>query len=273
MCFLCIRLVHGLSADTLILYPTTRSIAVSDSERLRLRGDCGSLDVWIIRSPGAAGRTPQAYVLELYGVGGRAEVAVQEAAKLWGLRPVEIWSVNYPGYGESAGPATLASIPPAVLRAYDALADRSGGRPIFIEGESLGTTAALYAASERAPAGLILRDCPPLRSLILGHYGWWNLWAGAAWISRQIPKNLDSLQTGKRAHAPAVFVVSDDDQVVPPPYQERVIAAYGGRKKQIVRVAGAGHGSPISGGAAIELQARLDWLWQSANLELSKTIR
>jgi len=75
----------------------------------------------------------------------------------------------------------------------------------------------------------------------------------AAWISRQIPKNLDSLQR-QTAHAPAVFVVSDDDQVVPPPYQERVIAAYAEEKKQIVRVAGAGHGSPISGGAAIELQ-------------------
>src|SRR5204862_540814 len=77
-------------------------------------------------------------------------------------------------------------------------------------------------------AGLFLHNPPALRSLLLGHYGWWNLWLAAGPVALQIPDELDSVANAAHVRAPAVVVSGQKDDYVPPVYHRKVIAALAG---------------------------------------------
>src|SRR5213076_1731280 len=114
---------------------------------------------------------------------------------------VEVWGVNYPGFGGSSGPARLARIGPASLAAYDELRKVAGTRPIFVFGASLGSTADLHIAAQRPVAGLILHNPPAIRQMILRQFGWWNLWLLAGPLALQIPRELDSIANARASRA------------------------------------------------------------------------
>src|SRR5437899_673838 len=81
----------------------------------------------------------------------------------YNVAAVEIWAVNYPGFGGSSGPAQLRLIPSAALAAFDALQSKAGTRPIIVFGTSLGATVALHVAAHRNVHGIVLHNPPPLR--------------------------------------------------------------------------------------------------------------
>jgi pimeloyl-ACP methyl ester carboxylesterase len=166
--------------------------------------------------------------------------------------------VNFPGYGGSTGPADLAAIPPAALAVYDHVARVAGGKPIFLAGNSLGTTAALYAAANRPTAGLILQNPPALRNLILTRFGWWNLWLLATPIALQVPKELDGPTNAAKVRAPAIFTLAGDDTLVVPANQLKTVNAYAGPKR-VIHYAG-GHNDGVGGDSERELDAGFDWL-------------
>jgi hypothetical protein len=257
-------MLFGGCADYFILYPTTQRIAVAGTSRLEVPVPRGKpVEVWVKKSTGALRGEPRAFVLEFVGNASRGEGMADMVAEEWGDRPVEVWAVNYPGYGGSPGPARLASIPPAALAAYDALAEHAGGRPIFVSGQSLGTTAALHVAANRPVAGAVLWSPPPLRHMILRRFGWWNLWLAAGPVALQVPRELDSLRNARRATAPAVFVATGKDTVVPLAYQAMVSDAYAGEKRY-VRRPDSEHNDLLTGVSIEEYQAALDWLWEQS---------
>src|SRR5262249_36015646 len=176
-------------ADRLVLFPTTGPTETMGAVRMETPFEGGSLEIWTARSPGAMrDGPPELYVLSFEGNASRADWAAVPEAHLWGERAVEVWSLNCPGYGASTGPAHLARLPGAALAAYDALARESAGRPIVLNGSSLGSTLALFVATERPVAGLLLRNPPPLQDLILApRFGWWNLWIGAWIVAGKVP--------------------------------------------------------------------------------------
>src|SRR3954447_11140754 len=251
----------GGCADYFILYPTTGAYRVAGTERREVAVP-GRLPVgvWTARSSGAAAREPQAFVLEFVGNASRGEAMADMVAREWGERPVEAWAVNYPGYGGSPGPARLKAIPPAALAAYDALAAKANGKPIFLLGQSLGTAAALHVAAHRPAAGLVLTNPPPLRNLIFFRHGWWNLWLLATPVALSVPSELDSIANAKRSTAPAIFVLAGKDTVVPPKYQAKVFDAYAG-PKQAIRVPEADHNDPLGDSELTALAASRGELW------------
>ena len=244
-------------ADRLMLFPTRRPLDAGGAVRRLVPFGGGQLELFRARSPGCGDGPATVVDLELIGNGGRAEPAVAAAAERWGDRPVEVWAVNWPGYGGSTGDARLADIGPAALAAFDAVAD---GRPVVVSGHSLGTAAALHVAAHRVVAGVELLNPPPLRQLIVGRYGWWNLWLLAGPIAWQVPADLDSLANGRRCVAPAVFVLSGRDTVVPPAYQRQVFDAYAG-PKQLVTRAEAGHNDGPDPLVDREYAAAIDRWW------------
>jgi pimeloyl-ACP methyl ester carboxylesterase len=269
--WLCIIVVYGVvmifggCADKLILFPSRQPIHARTAHRETVALDQGrSVEVWVDRSPGATGgdAEPQAYLIEFTGNATRAEQVASYAASRWGDRAVEVWMVNYPGYGGSTGPAQLKAIPPAALAVYDHVAKNAGGKPIFLAGNSLGTTAALYVATQRPTAGLILQNPPAIRNLILSRYGWWNLWLIAGPIALQVPKELDGPTNAAKAGVPAMFVLAEKDDFVVPVNQKRVVEAYAGPKRVILLT--GGHNDGITGNAEQELQKGIEWMWQSA---------
>jgi pimeloyl-ACP methyl ester carboxylesterase len=246
-------------ADRLLMYPTREPIDASGATRREVAMSGGVLEIWVARSAAARAQETQAYVLEFTGNATRAEQVCEHDARLWDPRPVEVWVVNYPGYGGSSGKASLAAIAPAALVAYDALAREAGNRPIYVSGTSLGATAALHVAANRPAAGLVLRNPPAIRQIILGDYGWWNLWLLAGPLALSIPPELDSIASAATVHAPAVFLLADSDEVVPPRYQQKVVRAYAGPER-IVTLVDSNHNTPLDDQAIAELRAGLDWM-------------
>jgi len=253
-------MLFGGCANRLILFPSRQPIDAGTARReLIPLGRDGNVEVWIDRSPGAAAQgEPAAYVVEFTGNATRAEQTASNAAWRWGERSVEAWTMNYPGYGGSTGNAQLAAIPPAALAVYDHVAKIAKGKPIYLAGNSLGTTAALYVATQRPTAGLVLQNPPAIRSLIMRRFGWWNLWLLAGPVALQVPKELDSPTNAAKVTAPAIFVLASDDTFVVPENQIKVVNAYAGPKR-VIHMTG-GHNDGISGDAVRELTAGFDWL-------------
>jgi uncharacterized protein len=252
----------GSLPDHLILFPTREPIDTGNAIRKTIPFENGQLELWTAKSEltRKTGRC-SAYILRFYGNADRAERWVAWETGIWNDRAVEIWGVNYPGFGGSTGPAKLARIGPAALAAFDALENEAGDRPVVVFGASLGSTAALDIAAHRPVAGLVLHNPPPLRQLILRQFGWWNLWLLAGPIALQIPKDLDSVTNAKAIHQPAVFFLAEKDEVVAPRYQHLVVDAYAGEKR-VINLPDAGHNSPIEGSALADLHSALDWLLQ-----------
>jgi pimeloyl-ACP methyl ester carboxylesterase len=249
----------GCSADSLVLGENHASIDLGGAQRRVVSAGGRSVECWVVRSPGAAAGQPRAFVLMLEGKGGRAEEWVGQVAESWGRRPVEVWGMNYPGFGGSAGSARMADVVPAALAVFDSLRQAAGDRPVFIQAASFGTAPALAVAARRPVAGLLLWNAPPLRELIVGNYGWWNLWLAAEPVAARVPAELDSLANASRSIAPAVFVVAGADEIIPPAYQRRVVDAYIGPKR-LIEVPGARHADPLTREAAAQLADGMDWL-------------
>jgi len=252
----------GHLADHLILFPTTAPIDARGAVRKTIAFESGDLEIWTAQSQ----RTRQQgradlFILRFYGNADRADRWVAAEAEMWNDRAVEIWGMNYPGFGRSTGPARLSKIGPAALAAFDELKRNAGARPIVPFGASIGTAAALHVAASRPGeiAGLILHNPPPLREMILRHFGWWNLWLLAGPVALQIPRDLDSIANARKSRAPAIFLLAEKDEMVAPRFHHLVIDAYAGEKRTIV-LRGAYHNDPIEGAALAELNEALDWI-------------
>ena len=246
--------------DHLILFPTRASIDSGGAVRKTIPFQNGELELWtaISRRAQQNGRV-DTYVLRFYGNADRAERWVAAEADEWNDRAVEIWGMNYPGFGGSTGPPRLSRIGPAALTAFDELQRHANGQPIVLYGASLGASAALHIAAHRPVAGLILHNPPPLRQMILRQFGWWNLWLLAGPIALQIPRDLDSVANAKAIHVPAIFLLADKDEVVAPRFHRLVVEAYAGEKR-VISLPGAYHNDPIEGAALADLNRALDRL-------------
>lgn len=252
-------------ADRVVLFPSTHAVDAEGARRLMIPFGSGAVEVFIARSPGCAlpgdqACAPVAIDLQFIGNGSRAEWTAGPIARRWGSRPVEVWAMNYPGYGRSDGPASLRTIPAAALAVYDALVMANPGRPIVLGAHSLGCAVALHVAAHRPVGGLVLLNPPPLRTLILRQYGWWNLWLGAGVIAAGIPSELDSLANAARVTAPAIVLSADKDRLVPPRFHRLVYNAYAGPKRLIV-LKDATHNDSPDEQTAQAFKDGIDWIW------------
>lgn len=247
-------------ADRLVLFPSTRPLDAGTAIRRAIPFLDGELEVWCATSPGVqrAGRADM-YILRFYGNADRAERWAAAEAEMCGDRAVEIWGVNYPGFGGSSGPSRLASIGPGAVRAFDALREIGGERPIIVFGTSFGATPALHIAVQRPVTGIILHNPPAIRQMILGQFGWWNLWLLAGPCALNIPVALDSVRNAQAVQVRAVFLLAERDEVVAPKYQSLIVNAYAGEKR-VIPLPGAGHNSPMEPAALLKLHASFDWI-------------
>jgi len=255
-----ILILFGHLPDHLILFPTKAPIDAGEAARKMVPFQNGELEVWTAKSYRAKQQAgADIYVLRFYGNADRADRWVAAEAEEWNGRAVEIWGMNYPGFGRSTGPARLSRIGPAAVTAFDELKGHADGRPIVLYGASLGSAAALHVARRRPVAGLILHNPLPLRQMILRRFGWWNLWLFAGPIALQIPRDLDSISNATAIQIPAIFLLAEKDEIVPPRYHRLVVDAYAGEKR-VISLPGAYHNDPVEGAALAELNHALDWL-------------
>jgi uncharacterized protein len=250
----------GHLPDHLILFPTRTPIDAGGAVRKTIPFENGELEIWSAQSRRARqqGRA-DVFILRFYGNADRADRWAALEAEMWNDRAVEIWGMNYPGFGGSTGPARLAKIGPAALSAFDALKRDAANRSIVAYGASIGATAALHVAAQRPIAGLILHNPVPLRQAILRQFGWWNLWLLAGPVALQIPQDLDSVANARATRAPAIFLLAEKDEIVAPRFHQLVVQAYAGEKR-VIELRGAHHNDPIEGTALADLNDALGWL-------------
>jgi pimeloyl-ACP methyl ester carboxylesterase len=254
-------------ADFFLLHPVNPSRDMTGATRRIVRASNLDIDVWVMRSPPArSSGVPKAFVLEFTGNGNSAqEIIAWVANGIWKDRPVEVWAVNYPGFGGSGGVAKVAHVAPVALAAYDELRRVAGDRPIFVSGASFGGMTSLFVASRRPVAGVLTMNPPPLRDIILREHGWWNLWTLATWVALEVPPELDAVANAASCAAPLFAVVSVNDEVVPARLQQRIYDHYAG-PTTIVRMPHGTHGSNFTPEATAARQRWLDNVW-------SRTVR
>jgi len=250
--------------DRLVLFPTTYRIDPGAAVRKPIPFDGGELEIWTAQSRLAKQRgQPEIFILRFYGNADRADRWVAVEAEMWNNRAVEVWGMNYPGFGGSTGPARLARLGPAALTAFDELQKVAGNRPIVVYGASIGTTTALHIAANRKMAGLILHNPVAMRQIILRQFGWWNLWLFAGPMAQKIPRELDSIANARASRVPVIFLLAENDEVIAPRFQRLVVEAYTGEKR-IIPLSGALHNDPIEGTSLADFHRALDWLVPNA---------
>src|SRR5215468_6758118 len=276
----------GRLPDYLILFPTRAPINAGGAVRKTIPFENGDLEIWTAQSRHAQqqGRA-DLFILRFYGNADRADRWAAMEAEMWNDRAVEIWGMNYPGFGGSTGPARLSRIGPAALAAFDELQRQATSQsavasavpsgatpssalttahtqaPIVLFGTSIGVTAALNVAASHPTeiAGIILHNPVPLREIILRQFGWWNLWLMAGPVALQIPLDLDSIVNARASRAPAIFLLAEKDEIVAPRFHQLVVEAYAGEKR-IIELRDAHHNDPIEGNALAEMNDALDWM-------------
>ena len=257
----------GSLPDHLILFPTRAPIDAGSAARKTVPFENSELEVWTAKSQRARQQgQADIFILRFYGNADRADRWAAAETEMWSDRAVEIWGMNYPGFGGSTGPARLSRIGPAAVAIFDELRHHAANRPIVPFGTSIGATAALHVAASRPAgiAGLILQNPPPLREMILRQFGWWNLWLLAGPIALQLPRDLNSIENAKAIHAPAIFLVAQRDEVVAPRFHRLVVNAYAGEKR-VIELRGAYHNDPIAGAELADLNDTLGWLLPNVN--------
>ena len=276
----------GNLPDHLILFPTRAPVDAGGAVQKTIPFENGEVEIWTAQSRRARqqGRA-DVFILRFYGNADRADRWPAMEAEMWKDRAVEIWGMNYPGFGGSTGPARLARIGPAAVAAFDVLRRHAANKsavesavpsgptpnsalrtahataPIVLFGASIGATAALHVAASRPAgiAGLILHNPPPLREVILRQFGWWNLWLLAGPVALQIPRDLDSIANARASRAPAIFLLAERDEIVAPRFHRLVVQAYAGEKR-IIELRGAYHNDPIEGAALADLNDAFGWV-------------
>jgi len=135
-------------------------------------------EVWLDRPDGRVHglylRAPQARgaVLYFHGNGGHlAEWA--EVAAPFHARSLDVFMIDYRGYGKSRGRRSQATMLADALAAYDWLAERWVASDIRLYGRSLGSGFAAYVAAER-PARHLLLETPyyALADVAAGRFPW-----------------------------------------------------------------------------------------------------
>jgi pimeloyl-ACP methyl ester carboxylesterase len=195
------------------------TVDTRDNERLR---------VWTLTHP-----QPRATIVYFHGNGGNLSVWAPILAGIQRQRYTVI-ALDYRGYGMSTGRPSEKGLYRDVEAVLD-FAWRRGARTSLVYwGRSLGTTMAAYAASIKAPDGVILEaGFPDARSLVRSSPPMMFL---SLFSSYRFP----TATFMQRVQAPALVIHGDRDSVIPYELGQQLYDRIPGRK-QFVTIRGGDH--------------------------------
>jgi len=180
------------------------------------------------------GQRPLGRILYFHGNGGNLSLWAPVLAEI-ARHGYSVLAFDYRGYGRSTGHPTETGL----YRDVDAVLERfwsgtDSSRPVIYWGRSLGVAMAAYAATVRAPDGLILESgFPDVRSLL----GDSLLMSG---LSRFSGYRFPAATFMQRVSAPALVMHGDDDRVIPYEQGRLLFERIRGRKS-FVTIRGGDH--------------------------------
>jgi len=233
-----------LRQDRLLFFPTRplaaapRDFGLEADELSVVTEDGVRLHGWRIRG---AGRRA---LLFFHGNAGNAADRLERAKILNGLFGLDVFLVDYRGYGRSEGAPSEEGLY-RDARAVSRAAIDAGFRPdqIVVFGESLGSAVAIDLASRWPCAGLVA-ETPFLSvpAVARVHY---------PFVPSALVRNrFDNLSKISSVAAPKLFIVAENDEVVPPAHGRRLFEAASGAREIFV-IPGAHHNDTyVVGGEA-----------------------
>mgnify|MGYP001417883207 CR=1 FL=1 len=241
-----------LNQERMIFFPT-----VADAAELSGIAESENLDPW--RAPDGTpigwksrNTTPDA-LLVLHGNAGYALHRNYEAFRTSGT-PLQIYLLEYPGYGARQGPPSERALVDATVEAIDAI---PADQRVFLFGQSLGSGVACAAAAQRPDrvAGIVLvTPFDSLASAASFHYPWLPV----RWLIRH---RFDSARNLTRYHGPVAFIIAERDGTVPAKLGQRLYDSYAGPKK-LWLIPDAGHNDMDS--LLADWPGIIGWLQSSA---------
>jgi fermentation-respiration switch protein FrsA (DUF1100 family) len=178
---------------------------------------------------------PRAVVAYFHGNGGNLSLWNDILAGIR-ARQLSVFALDYRGYGRSSGQPSERGLyrdVDAALAWLDA-SEQAREAPLVYWGRSLGATMAAYAASRRAPAGVILEaGFPDARSVLLSVPPMWVL----SWLSSY---TFPTARWMQNVTAPVLMLHGDRDSVVPYRAGRRLYDRIDA-PKQFVTIAGGDH--------------------------------
>jgi uncharacterized protein len=135
--------------------------------------------------------------------------------------------VNYRGYGQSEGAPSEAAFFTDALRQYDYLTQTRGYQPqhILLMGRSLGTGVAVYLASQRPLAKLMLiTPYDSITAVAQKHFAWLPV----NWL---LNHRFDSLALAPALRNQVTIIAAKQDKTIPPEHARRLYEAWGGDKR------------------------------------------
>jgi pimeloyl-ACP methyl ester carboxylesterase len=230
-----------LAQRRLLYFPDRYALEPAEREGRRLgfepwRDARGGFIGW--RSPHGSGAAV-GRVLVLHGNAGSAldRGYLRDVLQAEGVAPLDLFLLEYPGYGPREGAPSEPSIVAATVGAIDQLlADGKG--PLLLAGESIGSAAAAVAAAERpAVRGLILlTPLAGVAAVARRHYPW-----APSFLLRD---RFDATAALARFRGPIAFLVAGADEVVFADLGLALHAGYPGPKRLWVQP-GRGHNTVV----------------------------
>ena len=191
------------------------SVEVAAEDGTPLRG-------WLVKSD----RSPAPLLVYF---GGNAEEVSWLAATGAERSSWSMLLVNYRGYGHSEGRPSEARLFADAVRLYDWAAGRAGvdARRIVGMGRSLGSGVAIYLATRRRLAGLVLvTPFDSITAVAQRHYPFLPV----RWVLRH---PFDSLSRAGTIAVPTLMLVAGRDTIIPPAHAERLYERWPGPKRWI----------------------------------------
>jgi pimeloyl-ACP methyl ester carboxylesterase len=170
-----------------------------------------------------ASSAPVGSILILHGNAGWALNRAYIAMPIHNAAPLDVYILEYPGFGARPGSPGEASL---LLAADEAFENLPGNLPSYVVSESLGTGVAAHLAQKYPSRVAGLAMFVPYNKLasvaenhvpfIPAYFLLWDRYNPEAWL--------------KNYHGPVKIIVAGADEIIPPILGRRLYAGYNGPK-------------------------------------------
>ncbi|MEL6184932.1 MAG: alpha/beta fold hydrolase [Myxococcota bacterium] len=179
--------------------------------------------------------------------------------------PVDVLTVDYRGYGQSDGTPSIADLKADALAVYDyAVASGVPKDAIAVHGHSLGSFVALWVASKRDVAAVILETPVTHVEDLLGHLApWWSrLFIGFDVDPALLAEN--NRARIRKLRRPLLILAGEEDKVAHPDMAKTLFEEAASEDKHLEVFPGGGHNDlPLRSDYRASFQSFLERIFPS----------
>lgn len=199
------------------------------------------LNAWHITQPGARGTV-------LY-FGGNGFFLVHAKGYIEAMTdyPVNLFMVDYRGYGKSAGQPSVGSLRRDALAVFDYVVDSTAAQPptVVVHGHSMGTFMAARVGQKRQAAGILLQNPATTAGEWADHFTPWYLELFLR-LEPSVPlKEVSNIEQVQAIEEPLLIIGAAQDRVTAPAMARRLYEAAPQGQKQLVVIDSVGHNIPV----------------------------